>query len=349
MNRWVFFAVGVLLFVNISLASTVKCFYPPKHWQVSVDANDFEPEDFMDEKTILSGNSNDIKITILVEKAIDGTTASERNLYGKRYAEGFGIKESVEEFECGQISCIRYQWKSSSEKSSLKRWGYHGYAVKDDVSFDIHISADMSKHNRVEIVNIIKSFKVEPTEEIPDFVKLFKSAYAPYDNGKDKAAQEKQRVEMVKTFLEKYPDNAEAYLILADHYMLNKEREVAKEYYLSVLKYRKSKLFLSPSSLWNCYDGLGLCYAQTNEIGKAKFYLDAGYNLAKKAKQKDNLAASAYNLACYYGETGDAQKCLRYLSEAIRISKDYQQQAADDSSFGKIKNDSRFIKLVGTK
>lgn len=352
MKKGIIFVLGVLsiAFVNISSAATVKCFYPPKDWQVSVDVNDFEPEDFMGEKTILSGSSGDIKITILVEKAIDGTAASERKLYGKRYAESFGIKESVEEFECGQTSCIRYQWKSSTEKSPLKnRWGYHGYAVKDDVSFDIHISADMSKHKPDEIINIIKSFKAESTEEISDYFRLFKKINSPYDDGKDKTAQKEQRLDLVKTFLKKYPDNAEACAILGEHYLSNKKYAIAIEHYLSALKYYKSKQFLSPASQWACYDGLGFCYAMTGGMDKAKPYFDAGYNFAKETKQKDNFAASAYNLACYYGETENAQKCVRFLSEAIKISEDYRQQAAGDNSFAKIKNDPRFIKLLQTK
>jgi hypothetical protein len=350
MNTWTFVILAISTFFNISLASTVTCFYPPKQWQVCVDVNDFEPELYMGEKTILSGNRGDIQITILTEKAIDGIAASERELYGNRYVEGFGVKESVEKFDCGPISCIGYRWKSSVEESPLKnRWSCHGYAVKEDISFDIHISADLSKHNKAEIVKIINSFKVEPTDEIKDFARLFQDVYAPYDEAKDKGPQEKERLKKVKTFLGQYPDNPEAYLILAEHYLLNDNHQVAKDYYLTVLKCRRSKLFLSPSSLWKCYDGLGLSYAMTNEVEKAKPYFEAGYSLAKEAEQTSNLAASSYNLACYYGETGDAQKCLRYLAEAIAISKDYQQQAADDSSFDKIKNDTRFIKLVGSK
>jgi hypothetical protein len=348
MNKQVFLALSISLIVNVCLSATVKCFYPPKNWQVCVDVNDFEPDDdYMIEKTILSGASGDMKITILTEKAVDGKAASERNLYGKRSADSFGIKETVKEFECGQTSCISFAWRHTSDTSPSKdRWSYHGYVVKEGVSFDIHISANITKHQPDEIINIIKSFKAEPTKEIRDMNDLFKRAYEPYNDSKDETSQSKQRIEMIRAFLKKYPDNAAAHIILAEHYMLNKEYELGIQHYLSALKYRASKIVTTPESLWACYDGLGLCYAATGEVPKSKSWFDAGYNLAIKTEKKNNIASSAYNLACYYSETDDIQKSLKYLSEAIELSKDCRQQAIKDSSFSKIKNDPQFIKLV---
>jgi tetratricopeptide (TPR) repeat protein len=348
MNRLVIVALGVLSFVNVVSASTVKCFYPPKNLQVCLDVNDLEPNAPMNEKMILSGCYNDLKITIMVDNAIDCTAASERDLHGKKYADNFGVLETVEKFDCDRISCIRYQLKSDNGTPPLKNgWAYHGYAVKDNVSFDICISANITKHDKTEIIDIIKSFKVSPTEEIRDLIALRKSANESYDSTKDRNIQAKHRIEITKTFLGKYTDNPEAHLILGNLYMQNKEHQNARDCYLAALKCYKLNLLLSTELLWTCYDNLGMYYAMTGELEKSKPYFESEYDLAKKGNIKNLVAASAYNLACYYGESNNTQKSLRYLSEAIQFSKKYQKQAAQDSSFNKVKSDSRFTELVG--
>ena len=49
---------------------------------------------------------------------------------------------------------------SSKETKNVLGKTFNGYIVKEDYSFDIHISADLSKIMKQEVINTIRSFQI---------------------------------------------------------------------------------------------------------------------------------------------------------------------------------------------
>ncbi len=62
---------------------------------------------------------------------------------------------------------------------------------------------------------------------------------------------------------------------------------------------------------------------------------------------KDKSADYAfYGLALLSSMTGDTQKCIEHLSEAIRLNAQYRFQARSDSDFDSVADDPRFTELL---
>jgi tetratricopeptide (TPR) repeat protein len=347
-------ALAILVTISCNLsAKPIKCFVPSKPWAVTIDLNDFEPWDLLDQKTILGGRIGDsVNITIIVETTKPGTTPQEmRKLYGYRYADNSGQKQTIEEIDFNNIAAITYKWSTpnlpdvnETVRSRVKEWtkdmwGFNGYIVKDDIAFDIHLSADMSKITKNQVLDIIKSFQVAPSTEIEEFGKLYKDL--------DRNISDYDKVTRLRRFTEKYPGNSIGMCLLAEQYLHSKQLKLAKETYLKSLEYNKTQPFAFPALLWSCYDGLGMACGMAGEYPVAQKYLELGYKLASEMKDSERLSISAYNFACLYAETNKIDECLKYLAEAIKLNPEYKKEVTGDSSFSKIKEDVRFKNLVG--
>jgi tetratricopeptide (TPR) repeat protein len=347
-------ALAVLLTISCNLsAKQIKCFVPSKPWAVTIDLNDFEPWDFLGPKTILGGNSKDgLDITILIEKADEGIDPRKiREIYGQMDAQKFGRKETIEQIDINNVAILAFNWAtpqmpeineldSNFVKAATKdRWSFHGYAVKDDVAFDIHISCLLTKYSKHEIVDIIKTFKISPSTEMEEFEKLHDSLGDNLSNY--------DKVTRLRRFTEKYPGNPVGMFFLAEQYLHSKQLKLAKDAYLKAIDNNKTQPFDSPVKLWLCYDGLGMACGMAGEYSMSQQYLESGFKLASEIKEPKQISASAYNLACLYAETNKIDECLKYLAEAIKLNPELKKEAPGDSSFSKIKEDARFKNLVG--
>lgn len=349
-----YFVTAVFLTISCNIsAKPVKCFVPSRPWAVTIDLNDFEPWDFLGQKTILGGNSNDgITITILVEKTDQGIDPCKiRENYGQMDAQKFGRKETIEQIDVNNAAILAFNWATPEipevneldanfVKSATKdRWSFHGYAVKDDIAFDIHISCLLVEHSKKDIIDIIKTFEVRSSTEQQEFDKLYKDLRRNINSN--------QNITLASRFAEKYPGNPHRMFLLAEQYLHSKQLKLAKDAYLKALKNNKTQPFGSPVTLWLCYDGLGMACGMAGEYPMAQKYLELGYKLASEMKEPQRLSLSAYNFACLYAETNKIDECLKYLAESIKLNPEYKEQVKEDSSFSKIKEDARFKNLVG--
>ena len=350
-----FLALAILVTISCNLsAKPIKCFVPFKPWAVTIDLNDFEPWDLLGHNTILGGHTKDgITISILIEATKPGTTPTEmRKLYGYRYANDSGQKQTIEEIDLNDIAVITYKWvtpnipdANEAEKTLAKEWtqntwGFNGYIVKDDTTFDIHLSADMSKHTKIQMLDIIKSLRITPSREPEESSNLFKIIEANPES--------QQNEKLLKDFIEKYPTNPGAYCYLADCSRQSRQLQDNKTAYLKAMENHKIQPLTDPVLLFKCYYSLGMYYDITKEYAKSEQYHKLGYNLAKKSRiPTPYTASSAYNLAILYAQINQPDKSVDFLIEAIRLSPKYKDKVKDNSYFDKIKDNPRLKNILG--
>ncbi len=355
------FLITVLIFLtftsSIAPAGEVKTFVPAKPWQITINLNEFEPLDLLQAKTILGGSTKDgINITILVEQVKHGTTATDaREIWGQRYVSNYGIKETAQKIDVNDFAIIVYKWtkpdipdfnepeKKQTARKLFKefyknRWGYHGYVVKDDVAFDIHLSADMSKHTKKQMLDIIKSFRVEPSIELQEHKKLFESVIENISN--------REKEKLLRDFIGQYPNNADVSFLLGEYYFALRQLKQAKSAYLKALQNHRTQPFINPILLLHCYEELGVCCGMLGEYDQSKQYLESSYKFAKKTEVPMAIASSAYNLACLYAETNDPNNSIKYLTEAVKLNPESKEEAKQDPSFANIKENQRFKDLI---
>jgi tetratricopeptide (TPR) repeat protein len=349
-----FWHTGIILVAfaaSIGQAGEVKSFVPRKPWQVTIDLNEFEPWDLLGDKTILGGRTNDgITITIIVEDTKVGTKPDKiRKVYGYKTASKFGKKETIEEIDVNNIAIIVYKWSEKNipdglnepqaerAKDAIKdKWGYHGYTVKDDIAFDIHLSADMTKRTKKQMLDIIESFQIKPSTKLEECKKIHESL--------DENIRNEEKEKLLRQFIKKYPSNPEPWFLLAEQLENLKEKQSA---YLKALDNHKIQPLIDPVTLLKCKVGLGMCYAISREYDLAKQHLESGYNLGKKIEMPPITAWSAYVLACVFAKTNDTQNSVKYLAESIKLTPRYKEKAKHDSSFDNIRGDRRFRNIVG--
>jgi len=358
----IFAELFVLFFsAGLTYGSEVKTFVPSKPWQVTIDVNDFQPNDLQFRyKTILGGRTkDDIIITIIIEKTKPGTTPDKiREIYGHPTSLKFGKKETIEKNNFDNFAVIAFQWtepdlgdlkKSESEwvKEVIKnKWSFRGYTVKDDVAFDIHLSTDMDKHTKNQMLDIFKSFQITPSTEIKELAELNKALYNKFEKNRDKNVQIKERLKLANEFSKKYPSNPDVHIFLGDFYLHNDDLGRAKAAYLKALQNHSSQPLRSPATLWLCYDGLGLCHGMSKEYDQSKKYFVMGYELAEEMEDPLYIASSAYNLACLFAELNDADNSIKYLIKSIKLNPDSKEDAKKDPSFTNIKDNQRFKNIV---
>ena len=349
---WLVALIFIPVVYSTSSASCVKTFVPSKPWQVTIDINEFDPCDLFGHKTILAGSAKGaMHITVIVEKTKTGTKPVEiRELYGQRSLTASGQAETARRIEVNDIAVLLFRWAKPkipelseekikwAERVIQNTWSYHGYAVKDDVAFDIHLSADMTKCSEKQLLNTIKSFRIEPSTEIEELSKLYK------DLDGNTGISEKEK--LILSFIRKYPTNAEAQFLLGECYLQTKELQKAKDAYIRALQNHRIQPFANPISLFGCYDGAGMSCGMLHQYELSRKYLESGYKLAKKIKDPQVVALSAYNLACLYAETNEPDNSIKYLAESIKLNPDAKESAKKDTSFTNIKEDKRFKELI---
>jgi tetratricopeptide (TPR) repeat protein len=75
-------------------------------------------------------------------------------------------------------------------------------------------------------------------------------------------------------------------------------------------------------------------------------YEDAREHFQAILLQKDSADYAFYGLALLASMTGETQKCIEHLTEAIRLNSQYRIQARSDSDFDGVADDPRFTELL---
>lgn len=333
-NRLLLFLITFCLIFSSSVAfgEQIKVFVPDKPWEIIIEMKDFTPWDVLTSKSILGGNStnNDIIITILAEKEKRPFTPGEvLNKYWHYGPPG----EYITEFTSDNMIIV-----STKEASPPLGKTFNGYAVKEDLSFDIHISAKLSKTTKQDVINIIRSFRISPSPE--------KQAMENLINDLKSAKDHQNREQLLSAFTNKYPKNSWAFMLLGEMYSATEQYNMAEKAYLHALENQKTQPMVNSMNLWLCYDGLGLIYGMSQRYEPAKLFFEKGYKCAESMGNNEKIALSAYNMACLYSETKDFKASLKYLEKAISLNPEQKIKARTDSSFAGMRNQADFKKLV---
>ena len=75
-------------------------------------------------------------------------------------------------------------------------------------------------------------------------------------------------------------------------------------------------------------------------------YEDAREHFQEILLKKDTADYAFYGLALLASMTGETQKCIEHLTEAIRLNAQYRIQARSDSDFDGVADDPRFTELL---
>lgn len=334
-NRLILFIFVTLFLIfsySAALGEQIRAFVPDKPWEIAIDMNDFTPWDVLMSRTILGGNTtaNDVIITILEEKEKRPFTPNE---VLKKYWHYGPPGEYVTEFTNDNMIIV-----STKETDPILGKTFNGYVVREDYSFDIHISAKLSKITKQDVINIIRSFRILQSPEKLAMESLINDLKSP----KDKNSRE----QLLLAFTNKYPKNTWAFMLLGEIYFGMKNYKMAEKSYLQALDNHSTQPMINPMNLWLCYDGLGLIYGMSQRYEPAKLFLEKGYKCAERMGNNEKLATSAYNMACLYAETNDYKTSLKFLEKAITLNPTQKVNARTDSSFESIRNQADFQKLV---
>jgi tetratricopeptide (TPR) repeat protein len=334
-NRLVLFILFTFCLIfshSFAFGEPIRAFVPDKQWEIAIEMNDFTPWDVLMSKTILGGNAsnNEIIITILAEKENRPFTPGE---VLKKYWHYGPPGEHVTEFTNENMIIV-----SAKETDPMLGKTFNGYVVKEDYSFDIHISAKLSKTTKQDVVNIIRSFRISQSPE--------KQAMENLINDLKSAKDKRSREQLLLAFTNKYPKNSWAFMLLGEMYFSMEQNKMAQKAYLQALENHKTQPMVNPMNVWLCYDGLGLTYGMSQQYEPAKSFFEKGYKCAESMGNNKKLATSAYNMACLYSETNDYKTSLKYLEKAISLNPEEKIRARTDSSFAGMRNQVDFKKLV---
>jgi len=317
-------------------AERIRTFVPEKPWSASIDLQDFEPDSVLSPKDILGGETRDgVVVTILVEEEDSAITPAEARAKYAGPTTAKGEETTLTLADTSEMAVVFEPWDAAGGTMTK----VNGFVVKEDRSFDIHLSVDLAVHPKEKVLEILKSFQIDVSSELPDMQSLAGKLEGTLTSG-DQAA-------LLKDFVKKYPSNSWGYALLGEHYFAEEQRDQAKPAYASALKNHKTQPLVNPLLLWTCYDRLGMCYGMSGDYAASKSCLELGYAVAEELEEDAMIGDSAYNLACWYAETGDTAKCLEFLKKAIESVPDKKDRAREDSSFNKLRENTAFKALVG--
>jgi len=336
-NVWVLIVtVAVAGFVSRDArAERIRALVREKPYEVSIELKDFEPEPMPLHSAILGGCTKDgtvVEITAGWEKP--GITPAELRTRHTR-PEETGIEETtILTSNTGEMLVLFYPWEAPGTPAIVI-----GFAVKDDLGFDVLLWADLAVHPKEELLAILKSFEVSASAEPGDRKSLLEKLHA----GPSPTDQET----LIKDFVQKYPLSSWGYAMLGEHYFHSEQRDRAKQAYVQAIENHRTHSLMEPRLLCKCYDGLGICYRMAGEYDEAKRCIELGYELARRLQDDLLLAASRYNYACWYAQTNNAEKSIEYLERAVERDSGKKREAKEDASFKNLRENEAFKRLVG--
>jgi hypothetical protein len=349
--------INIIFLAEPVLASRIKTFLPQKSWQISIDANGFEPFDLFDQGTLLAGKTKDgIMITIVAEATKRGTNSDQiRQSHRQPTLSMFGRIGIPEEHTVNDIAVFIYQWgeprmpKGVDETfnqvaSFIKgKWSCNGYLVKEDIAFCIHLSGDSKRHSSKQLLEMMQSFRVEASDEIKEWLKLYQSVQnKPGPKGKSTI---KELAGPMQNFARKYPANPDVRVLLGNYYLSTNQLDSAKKAYLDALERHRSQPIMILPELWLCYCNLGVCYVMSKDYDLGRHYLEKAH-IMSKGLDKTDIAYSTYNLACLYAQKGEPNDSAKYLVKAIELDESWREQAEADSSFNQVRSHPKFLEAI---
>ena len=84
-----------------------------------------------------------------------------------------------------------------------------------------------------------------------------------------------------------------------------------------------------------------------NALGNLGRYEEAIASWDKAIEIKPDLDEAWYNQACAYSLLNDIDTAIEKLQEAINLNPEYKEMAKTDSDFDAIRDDQRFVKIIG--
>jgi len=338
--------IGILIGVVLVFAAgsggaafgdQVKVLLPDKPWELSIALKDFQPKDVLGPNVVLGGRTKDkVNVTVTTAQVEQGTSAAQvRDRRGKVAATRTADPATVETREFGNTAALWFRWRGNKDMSS-----FHGYIVRQDLAFDVHVSAYMTDHTQDELLALLASVKVKPSAEWQDMAGLLTTLEEQTAEGEQESA--------LKAFLEKYPGNSWGHLLLGQYYREEAgDLDAAGKAYEQALANHQTLPITNPASLWTCYDALAAYYAQAGKPGQATRYVQKAYELAKELEDDALIAASAYALARAYAQDNHPPKCMEFLNEAIHHDATHKATARNDTAFDNLRNRLEFKKLIG--
>lgn len=352
--------IFVISFAGPVSASRVKTFLPEKSWQISIDINGFEPFEFVSQGTLLAGQTKDgIVVTIIARITKPGTIPSAvQSNHSQSILSMFGKMETMEHLDDKGMTIIMCQWDQPHVTGGIdapfsqvgfaikNRWSCSGYLAKDDVSFDIHISADIKKHSRKQLLDMIRTLRIESSTEMNELQKLYESISDRLETEGGTPGTNQKNLKLIQNFLKKYPANPDAIVLEGNRYWLSGQVEPAQKTYINALESHKLQPMMSPFGLWQCYLNLGIAYVNSKDFTNAQKYFEKAYLRAKGQNSTQTVTLSTYNLAAFYAEKSDPNNCIKYLVKAIDLDENCRKQAQADPSFKRIRNNPKFKEAI---
>ena len=333
---WLVAATGLAVFPGAAPAEPVSAFVPGQPWEVRMEIRDFEPYDALPPKVILGGSTaDDLIVTITNERETRPLSPDQVRAKYCPYDRPGGKTASTREYADPGLVVV----STKGAESVDHEWHtFDGYAARESVSFNVHVSADLFRTSRDEVVLMIRSFEVNPSPESGEAQLL---AQLLKVTGR---AQDRER--LLQAFIKKFPRNAWSHALLGGEYLRASRRDAAEEAFLQALAEHRGQPINDPAGLWLCYDGLGLIYGTTQRYEPARLHFERAYQCARAMQSKERLADSAYHLACLFAETGAVNGCFKFLREAIELNPAKRAVANKDPSFAGVQDDARFQRLV---
>lgn len=330
--RFFVFVLFFLFFpVNCAWCEQIRAFVPDKPWEIAIEIDGFIPWDVLQAKTILGGNTtNGLIITILTEKE-NRLITTDKALHKYWHYELWG--ERITEFENADMIIVSSR---ESHNGSIKT--INGYAVKEDYSFEIHITADLAKITKQKVIDTLRSFQISVSPE--------KQAIEQLSDHFNVEKNLPMYIDLLTRFSINSPKNSYVFATLGEIYFSNSQLDKAEKAYLNAIENHRTMPIINPQLLWFCYDGLGMIYGMSQRFEPSKRFLERGYKCAEMMSDNDKMASSAYNLACLYAETKETDACLKFLGKAIKLQPRYKTSARTDSSFIGIRDQLDFQKLI---
>jgi tetratricopeptide (TPR) repeat protein len=146
-------------------------------------------------------------------------------------------------------------------------------------------------------------------------------------------------------FDDNIPRSSLDYFVVGSLYYMRQEYKRAIPRYAQALAMEQKHAELEKKFWYVLVDNLGMAYGMTGDLEKAKGTFE--YGLSKDA----TYPLFYYNMACYYGEKGDAENAGAYLKKAFANKRNTLPGETipdpfQDDSFQKILRDPEFRKLV---
>jgi hypothetical protein len=255
-------------------------------------------------KAIMGGDAKDgLVVTVTMEKEKPGITPSEAQAkYGPPRSSA--ADGSVEFLDVKGMPVVIEQ------KAILSESGYHAYATKDDMSFDIHITADPARIPKQKVLDTLASFAIEPSTEMDEQVALQSTL-----QGSDPSRMGASLVE----FSRKYPGNLGVFARRAPFCarQIDQTKHAARS-----LKNHKVQPLTDPRTLWLICDSIGMPW-HAEEHRKQSRSL-SGAMRSHQCGSKRLKAASAYNLAIGARPSPSCLKCAK--SDRTRPFKEAEVQ-----------------------